>query len=259
MAVTAAVALAPQASADDSPSLEPDVVTSMNLNLIYVATATVPPLDDPGELDFPEFEGFGLVDLFDPNIGMAAGQPPDVAAQIASDALLGLGFASYRLKEAFPGSEVEMGTTDDPLFANWKAEGGSATVESPGGQSSSTSPAEGVQYNVELKPNGTVAADFTAKATVAGEPIDIGGAYVFQTDTMGQTAGSGHMAIECYLETFDPGTGLRLSGSASVAGYQGYNVSLGASTFTIGMTGNSKGGPNVSVAAPSGTRAGQSG
>jgi hypothetical protein len=247
VAVAAAVALAPQASADDTPTPEPDAVTSMNAELIYGAVGRVPPLTPPGDLEFSGFQGFGLADMFDPNFGMGAGLPPDAAGELVTNALLGLGFANFRLHEAFPDASVEMGTPDDPLFANWKAENGSATVESPGGHGSTTSPAEGVNYDLNLTENGTVLADFSAKATIAGTSTDISGAYSFQTNTNGGTATAGHMAVETYLELFDPGSGLRLSGSAYVAGYKTFNVSLGASSFTFGMTGSSKNGPKVSV------------
>jgi hypothetical protein len=175
-----------------------------------------------------------------------------VNAQQAQAKVLGwleaLGKAGDNVTSLFPDSTVDYGDPGDPIFENYKTEGGSATVES-GGKDSSTSSEPGVNYNVAQQGDGTIKADYSAQATVQGTNTTVNGNWTFEAIGPGTSKSYGSIGIDSFSLLSPDGPTLKLSGYANMAGADDFSVQLGPTSYNVGATGTTKGGDSVGVSA----------
>jgi hypothetical protein len=233
-----------EAHADDSPgrSVGGDTPQSMPLELIYGAVGRVPPLEPPKALEVPGFGTFGLGE----NYQIMVQQNYQEAQRMFLGWLQSLQQANSRINQIFPDSNVQLSEPGDPLFSNWSFEGGSETVES-GGRNSSTSPGDGLTYNVRQNGNGSIGANYTARATVQGSETTVRGNATFEANGLGLSRFTGSMGIQSNFTLVPEGLDLKLDGHVDVYGAGTFGVSLGSTSFGVGMVGMAGDGHQVGV------------
>lgn len=242
----------PAASADDLPAAPPPgAADSLSKEAIYGklrfgAKAKVPPLTDPSTtLDIP---GFGQIGLS--NSDMISQQNQLLKLQSEFFSFLA------RMQAEFPDMDVSFHDPNDPaVFANWALENGSDTIPSPGGENSSTSPSDGVTY--DMKVTGANENEVTGRATAKVDVPNSDVKATATTDLQVQSANAGakgkaSLRIDANVnvnvsQEVSGELSFRMSDIVTVSSNDGFTVQAGPSGITVGATTKVEGGPTIGV------------
>jgi hypothetical protein len=234
------------ATADDTPGpgLSGDTAQSMPTDAIYSAVGRVK-YQPPNAVALP---GWGTFGGLGEEYRTAAARNAQEANRMFLGWLQSLSETGSRLNSYFPDASFQLGDPKDPMFANWTFDNGSETVES-NGRSSSTSPSSGTSYNVTADGSGGVKADYSAKGVVQGTHTSIQGTYTFEAIGMGTSKSYGTLGVNSFCWLWNTDNTLNLNGWANVIGMDNMSVTMGPSSFGIGLTGKNSDGQQVGVSA----------
>lgn len=139
--------------------------------------------------------------------------------------------------------KVDLGLTDDPNFANYVAEEGSAVVESDHARSVDTAPDASTDFHAEVNSNGDGNLNYYARATV-GRDTSISGNY-----NIWATGGSGVLMLDSFVALGSNNAGLAVTGAAHIVGAEAFSVQAGKTSVQVGLTGKSSNGSKVGMSA----------
>lgn len=229
------------AHADD---VQPDVVTSLNVETLYDYGAV-------GRVRLPaanaiHVEGL-LVDPSELQLRLEDGLfcPPgcDYTALVTAQLTLELGLLKAKTQQFLEGEgvaldKIDLGLPDDPIFANYVAEDGSPVMESNNPRSVDTAPNAYTDYHASMRADGTANLNYYARAQVSGGTSISGN---FEAWASGS---AGTLMFDSFMGVGENDAGIAVTGAMHLVGGDKLSVQGGRASVQFGLE-KEKGGDQV--------------